>query len=130
MDVIISFSSICGIGRPDDARLIAFCQQRKLLGVTSNLVLTSDVKIARNQRHTYPWCFETLYNHEPIQKHHTFLNKMVGQTNTTILCGYIQYVTRLSPERMMITEIIRANLIKIKKTKKIGNKGQTVDVKS
>lgn len=60
---------------PDDPLLEQWWLQRKLNGVNSNLITPRDNKIARNQRHTCPWCLQSLYNHEPIEKHHIISKK-------------------------------------------------------
>ena len=45
---------------PDDSKLESFWLQRKLLSVDSNFVNPSANKMAMAQRHTCPWCFQSV----------------------------------------------------------------------
>lgn len=106
---------------PDDPRLESLWTQRKLLGVESSLIPLGDNKIARNQRHLCPWCMESLYNHESIEKHH-IVSKQAGG-----LDAYHNFTWMHKTCHQALTykvdsgffEKIKANLVLIKKIKKI-----------
>lgn len=113
---------------PDDPKLESYWQNRKHTGVESNLVTTSDVKIARFQRHTCPWCLQSLYNRESLEKHH-IISVRNGGSNTYDNLVWLhktchQAVTRKKDDEF--SEIIRANLIEIKKVKFVTHKTKAI----
>lgn len=109
---------------PHDAKLQTFWTHRKLIGVNSNLVTPSDNKIARNQRHTYLWCINCLYNHESIEKHHIIVKRNGGSNKYTNLVWLHkpchQAVTRKTDNEF--SEKIKTNLVLIKKMKRSDTK--------
>mmetsp|Transcript_45201 Transcript_45201/g.175518 ORF Transcript_45201/g.175518 Transcript_45201/m.175518 type:complete len:536 (-) Transcript_45201:2278-3885(-) len=61
---------------PDNIIYYDYWFKRNASGISNNQLWNiSDVKIAHRQSHMCPICEESLYNQEPIEKHHIILNR-------------------------------------------------------
>lgn len=88
----------------------------------------SDNKIACNQRHLCPWCMDSVYNHELIEKH-LIIPKSKGCSEKYSNLVWFdktchQAFTRKDNE---VFEKIKMILVLIKKIKKICNKSLIVE---
>lgn len=108
---------------PFDPTLENFWFQRKFEGIESNLVLTGDIKIARNQRHICPLCFHSLYNQERIEKHH-IIPRVKGGTNKYSNLVWLHKVCHqsITAKEEEFVKIIQGKMDEIKKFRKPGVK--------
>jgi RNA-directed DNA polymerase len=103
---------------PDDPTLLNSWLNRTHLGSDSNIVSAGQLKIAKKQRHVCPWCFESLYNPEPIEKHHIIPVKDGGpNSDSTLVLLHLACHQAVTQVGQSSSEKVKAQLEKIKKAK-------------